>query len=147
MDYPVFALDASTYTTMNEHHVIYNINELNTELLIHMDDTYARGYNISGVQHISSNNEPWSLAEVTRIVRDNICWFRVPTVLLNTEIGHHVYKLTLTNESSLQYFRYISYTIQNSNPEKPYVYMNRNTETVVPSDDDTDMEEADELHT
>jgi hypothetical protein len=57
-------------------------------------------------------------------------WIDIKSTALNMDVGHHVYKLHFrqkyTNVLSNLFF---AYTIQNDNPEKPYIYMNREIET------------------
>lgn len=63
-------------------------------------------------------------------------WVDIPTENLNRINGKHVYKLSFMNERTNNYINvYISYIIQDDNPQKDYIYMsNRYTE------DDEDKE-------
>ena len=59
---------------------------------------------------------------------DNIClhraWIDIPVTSLDLGIGYHLYTVQLvnihTNDIANLYF---SYTIQNNEPEKPYLYL------------------------
>lgn len=61
------------------------------------------------------------------VYRDNMRpWLRVPVDVLNKDIGQHTYKLHFVNiHTSLELDLYIQYIIQDDNPDKPYIYMNR----------------------
>lgn len=53
-------------------------------------------------------------------------WIRIPSSMMNLEDGQHTYKLSFINILTDDVFSlYISYIIQNDNPDKPYIYMNR----------------------
>lgn len=62
-------------------------------------------------------------------------WLRIEQTMLNLAPGKHIYKLGFvnryTNETTDYYFSYI---LQDSNPEQPYIYMNRNTDSTPGSD-------------
>ena len=51
---------------------------------------------------------------------------RVPSNMLCIDIGLHQYELTFINTINADnYHYYFQYIIQDDNPEKPYIYMNR----------------------
>lgn len=57
-------------------------------------------------------------------------WLRIQQNMLNLTVGKHVYKLSFINrytDDIVDY--YFSYILQDSNPDKPYIYMNRDTDT------------------
>lgn len=56
-------------------------------------------------------------------------WVKIDTHGLNTEIGTHIYQLKYISANSTdETILYFSYVIQNNNPNKPYIYMQRTDE-------------------
>lgn len=59
-------------------------------------------------------------------IRDKYPWIKVKSSGLNQSIGTHVYALDYVNPSTNDTMSiYFAYIIQDDNPEKPYIYMNR----------------------
>lgn len=53
-------------------------------------------------------------------------WIELNCKDLDSSIGYHVYKLQFIVHRTMDVFDcYFSYTVQDNNPEKPYLYMNR----------------------
>lgn len=70
------------------------------------------------------------------IVRDgHEVWMRVDTSMFSSSIGFHLYKFSFVDTSS-DYITplYFAYTIQDDNPDKPYVYMKPRTPKSVKND-------------
>lgn len=62
-------------------------------------------------------------------------WLRIAQKMLNLAAGKHVYKLSFVNRytnDTVDY--YFSYILQDSCPEQPYIYMNRNIDSTPGSD-------------
>ena len=52
-------------------------------------------------------------------------WIRIDSCILDTSIGQHTYRFQFINrETDDVYSLYLSYIIQDDNPDRPYVYMN-----------------------
>lgn len=55
-------------------------------------------------------------------------WVDIKQSLLNTSIGQHTYRLVFTiNDHMLTASCWFSYIIQDNNPDKPYIYMKRDS--------------------
>lgn len=64
-------------------------------------------------------------------------WIEIESKVLDTKPGLHIYMLKWINKVTLDvHLQYFSYSIQTDNPEKPYIYMDRDkkAETVYPLD-------------
>lgn len=73
------------------------------------------------------DDEPEAVDYVDLASRDCMRpWIRMPSKLLDTNSGHHLYKLVFINKKTDDIFSFfVSYIIQDDNPDKPYIYMNR----------------------
>lgn len=55
-------------------------------------------------------------------------WLEIVTDWLDTTAGHHIYRLYFADVFDSDFFElYISYIIQDNSPDKPYIYMKRDT--------------------
>lgn len=53
-------------------------------------------------------------------------WIRIISDILDWDIGLHIYQLSLVNKYSNDVVSvYFGYIVQDDDPEKPYIYMNR----------------------
>lgn len=125
MDDLVCKLDATTYIGLPKKTKVFNLNTLEHFVWIHLPDKITHD---------------WALFEVLEIVPDrkSVCyediiqrdcgkpWLKVASNELNTNPGQHVYKLSFVNIVNNDVVSlYISYIIQDDNPDKSYVYMHR----------------------
>lgn len=117
-------LDYYTYIRipeyMNINQQLYSITEVNTSTLSEPVDLYAY------------------------IQRDYLRpWLKIQTDMFNLMVGFHMYKFafvdTETNDTTCLYF---IYHIQNDNPEKPYIYMNRDVDNDINKAIDSEVENS-----
>ena len=132
---PVSSLDAVRYNELGSSTPVWNLNQVNYYVWINLNPEYtkyARLYEVAEV--VPSGSEPNILAlnafEVT-----SMSWVRVLSQMLNMKCGKHTYKLsfvdTCTNDT---FFLFVSYIIQDDNPEKPYIYMQPSSSEEYPED-------------
>lgn len=109
---------------------VVNFNELSTYMWVQIPNNEAPYVVLTDVQDMNVTPAA-SLDYSEKVTRDNRnCWMRIDLTLLNTEIGLHVYKFLFTNSiTSEEVSLYLAYSIQNDNPDKPYIYMDRSENT------------------
>ena len=57
-------------------------------------------------------------------------WIDIQATILDTMTGQHVYRMTFQKpDCKLKATCWFSYIIQDNNPEKPYIYMNRDEDS------------------
>ena len=60
------------------------------------------------------------------IEQETITWLKIFSQELNLDPGQHIYKLTfIDHDKHTEVIQFISYIIQTSDVEKPYIYMER----------------------
>lgn len=52
-------------------------------------------------------------------------WYKISSMILDTEVGHHQYKMKFSRLNEDDVNLYFSYNIYDDKLEKPYVYMDR----------------------
>lgn len=121
---PIKYLVASTYNRINEHVQVFNKSELEYYLWIKLDVDIPSTYVLLNSYELIGGKREESITHV--FIRDNPTWIKAPTELLNLLPGYHIYRLefveTSTSNTVSLYFAYI---LQDDNPSKPYIYMNR----------------------
>lgn len=124
-DYPVNIIEACIYKNLPKHTKVWNTDTLEHHTWINVPVELSKSHELFQVDEISSDNIEVDFTD--KIMREcNRPWFKVTTSILNTDPGQHIYKMSFinrfTNDISCLYFSYI---IQDDDPEKPYIYMNR----------------------
>ena len=124
MTHPVFKLEACEYGQLNKHTQVFNVNVIEHFVYIYMSPEIAKGFSLFEVSKVSPDQ--FEIHDIqTYFFRENYCWLRVKSEALSKEAGQHTYKLSLINEAKDIVSLFISYIIQDDNPDKPYIYMNR----------------------
>lgn len=124
MEYPVCKLEACTYNELSKHTRIFNRNELDSALWIYLVPDVCRDLNIVELKEIVPAT--MSLVEESEVSRDRTCWIQLDITKLNLSSGQHVYKLLLEHKDTADKISlFFSYIIQDDNPDKSYVYMNK----------------------
>lgn len=73
-------------------------------------------------------NELEEVPDATQYRPIGTCWVNIPTSVLKTDVGFHKYQFEFVDCVTLDTLHlYCAYTIQDDNPEKPYIYMNEET--------------------
>ena len=118
-------LVACTYSQINLYTYVINKNAIEYETWIKLPSEFGKEFVLYEVKEISPLYKELDFLHVI----EHVCckpWLKAISSGLNLDPGQHVYKLSFINKfnnniSSL----YISYIIQDDNPDKPYVYMDR----------------------
>lgn len=118
-------LNACIYRNRISNSVILSLDYMDDYVFVKLPDDALLDNKITSISEISytlpdETNEPEFECMCNRP------WLKIKFNTLNTDIGMHIYRISLfnnyTEDSGSLYF---SYQIQNSNPDKPYIYMNR----------------------
>lgn len=124
MNTPVVQLDACEYSKLAQHTPVFNKDSLTYFFYIHVDPDIVRECFLYQVDEISEKSSKRVNPNV--IKHDCNCWYKGITELMNTNPGKHTYKMSFVeNKTNVTFSLYISYIIQDDNPELPYVYMKR----------------------
>lgn len=124
MEYPVCKLDACNYNELSKHTKVYNINCIDQFVWIYLSPDICSHLDIFRIEEIV----PSTQADVDGgcVSREGTCWIKLCSSGLSMLPGQHVYKITMLHRHTADLVPlYFSYILQDDNPEKPYVYMNK----------------------
>lgn len=116
-------LEACPYKDLSKHSKVFNIHALEYHLWIYLEPDTVREAVFLGAEEVGPN------ADNSRIFPDTFerkseCWIRVNRGYLSDTIGKHTIKLMFVDRyTDTDFSLFVSYYMQNDNPEKPYVYM------------------------
>ena len=121
-------VNACGYKDLAKNCKIYNKNELEYFTWIYLDPEDVRDATLLDVQEM--NDGPTDFRYNHNVIqRKSTCWLRCITEFLNLLPGKHTYKISMINRVTDSVFSlYISYIIQDDNPDKPYKYMKEEQE-------------------
>ena len=125
MEQAISKVDACNYNELSKHTPIFNAKTLGTSISVYLKPEVARDLDLYQLDDISTDTVE---VPVTGFVtRTNVCWFDILTSILDRTPGHHIYRMSLINKRNTQetVFQYFAYIIQDDNPNKPYVYMDK----------------------
>lgn len=129
MEYNVFRLFAETYQNLPQVTVVVNKNELPYFIWVKIPSMYKNEFELIKFEEVN-NSESAKLDMDESISRDGCRpWFKVKSRCLNLTSGQHIYRMSLVNvcNDSMVYL-YFSYILQDDDPDKSYIYMNRSEE-------------------
>ena len=125
MSYHAFELDAVPHKDVALYSKVFSAQEVEYFLFVRVSAEIAHHFTLYQVDEIRDDAEfvcPKDLWEHD----PGRMWYRFNSAKLNMETGYHTYRLsfvnTYTNDTMILY---IAYVIQNNNPDKPYMYMNK----------------------
>lgn len=128
MRLPVVKLDACLYGELSANAIVFNRNELTDCIWVSLPEVINHSTVLYQVEEISPACSEIEFSDF--IERDNgRPWLKVNVSKLNIDPGYHAYKLLFMEPGShTTYAVYIAYIIQDDNPERPYIYINRSKE-------------------
>lgn len=135
MDYRFKNEAVPTLNRISTHAVPYSdivmytpvINQLQFDDVLWVDMLNIRPHDVT-VEDITNydTGEEVEISEYTYFRNMKSSWIRLSTEVLDNEVGMHTYKIELTDDRTKdKLYLYFSYTIQDDNLDKPYVYMER----------------------
>mgnify|MGYP007069998203 CR=1 FL=1 len=121
-------LEACVYEDLPKYTKVFNEDTAEYHLWIYLNPAYVRNTYLYEAKEIGPNADNSKLFLDT-FKRESQCWIKVKREYLNNKIGKHIYKLSFVNkETDADFSLYVSYYLQNDNPEKPYVYIEKAAE-------------------
>lgn len=121
---PVSQLQAVRYNELGSATPVWNLNQVNYYVWINLTPSYAQNAQVYEIAEVLGEDKQPNVLTLNAFEHCSTCWIRVTAQMLNMKSGKHTYKLsfvdTCTNDT---FFLFISYIIQDDNPDKPYVYM------------------------
>ena len=106
-----------------ENVTVLNRNEIEYFVYLHIPENLAIHSELFGVGDLDHVDVPIDYED---LIQRNCKrpWLRVESRLLDLTAGQHTYRFSFVNqETDDVYSLYISYIIQDDNPDKPYIYM------------------------
>lgn len=123
-------LDSGKYEEASSLHKVFNYRCLNEELLVKLPEVILpRKFQLSSIFQVSPVIKELDSIHVESCKQTNT-WLIIPWNILDRSVGYHIYKIVFRNlyMPTFDCDVYFSYTIQNDDPEKPYIYMKRDEE-------------------
>lgn len=103
---------------------VFNIQNFANTICVKLPDNFPRDFELIGMYNLETNSGVDFEDYVEHIMYKP--WVDIQRSILSTEIGQHTYRLDFMQQGfSMCATCWFSYIIQDNNPEKPYVYMNR----------------------
>lgn len=128
----IMSLEASTYANLAKHNKVFNKSAIEYHLWIYLDPSDVRDAFFLGAKEIGPHADNSKLFPDT-FVREGQCWIRANTEYLDLVAGTHIIKLSFVDRfTDTDFSLFVSYIIQDDNPEKPYVYMKEDEVPEVP---------------
>lgn len=134
MTKPVIQLTACNYSDIGRNTPVLNKQQLDYYMYVYISPDVDRLATLFDVTEITGTYSAPALEGA--FDKDSPCWIKVTTGLINLSPGKHTYKLSFVDTSDDSTFsQYVSYIIQDDNPYKPYIYMDRECECGHPCTD------------
>ena len=125
MEDKIMKLEACRYADLAKHTKVFNALALEYHLWIYLDPEDVRTAYFIGAEEIGPNADNSRIFPDT-FYRDSQCWIRVNRGYLGDKCGKHTIKLNFVERyTDTDFSLYVSYYMQNDNPDKPYVYMHK----------------------
>lgn len=127
-EFPSFHLDAVTHDKMSYVSELFSRQQVEPYLYVKIPPYIAREYELTQVDEIKDRAYPLESkdSDETPLWEHDSrrMWYKFRSDILDMETGYHNYRLTFQNRiTGDTCLLYIAYTIQNNNPDKPYIYM------------------------
>ena len=101
---------------------VFNLKRFGPTLHVQIEKYVHKNYRLMRIFNVDT------CENVGTYYYDELChpWVDIPVDLLNLSIGLHTYSLEFINlVTGDTFYQYFNYTIQDDDPDKPYIYMNR----------------------
>ena len=126
LEFPVCRIESCAFNDLPKHTPLWNSKTVEEHIWVHVHPEITQSAEVCGLQRVEDKN----LREVdyTGHMVQEACkpWFCIDKEILSMTPGLHIYKMQfVTTITPLPFSVYFSYIIQEDDPEKPYIYMNR----------------------
>lgn len=119
-------LIASKHENMAKNSKQFNLAELDYFLYVQLDPPLSSKWYLYRIEEKMKDGSLKKIPFPNTVKRESPTWLKFATDYINKSIGLHSYKLTFVDrETDISISLWFSYSIQNDNPDKPYVYMER----------------------
>lgn len=129
MNYPTLYLECSTKSDVNLFSQTLNRVEVEDTIWIHFPDSLSKNLTLYDIAQVSPNV---GSVRIDHNCVEQVCnrpWIKVKTYVFDLSIGYHLYKLKFLHKHTNDIVQlYTSYTIYDSQPDRPYIYNNTNKE-------------------
>ena len=124
----IMSLEACKYDDLAKYSKIFNSKAVEYHLWIYLNPEDVRTAYFYGAEEIGPNANNSTIFPDT-FIRESECWIRVNREWISNSVGKHIIKLMFVDRfTDTDFSLYVSYYIQNDNPDKPYVYMKETKE-------------------
>ena len=104
---------------------IYNSKDFSEIVCIKLPPQMPRDMDLTEIYNLNASEDVDFADQVTR--DEHRPWIDISSTILDQTPGQHIYRMTFQKEDcKLKANCWFSYIIQENNPEKPYIYMDRN---------------------
>lgn len=126
----VFQLNACSYEDISSNTPVINKANFDHFLWIRLPVEIARYCSLYQLDEMVPKHR--IVSHVGFVERDSDRpWLKLTSEILDSTVGKHLYKLCFVHRVTNDVLNlYFSYTIQDDDPDKPYVYMNQEDESV-----------------
>lgn len=108
--------------------IIYNKKDFSEVVCVKLPPQLPREMQLVEIYNLNSGEELDFTDFATR--DNNRPWIDIQSSILDTTVGQHTYRMTFAQEEvKLSATCWFSYIIQDNNPEKPYIYMDRSEDS------------------
>lgn len=122
-------LIASTYEEISKNSKIFNLAELDYFLYVKLEPPLSSEWYLYRIEEKMKDGSLKKIHFPDTVRKESPTWLKFTTDFINKEIGMHTYKITFVDtKTDVLISLWFAYIIQNDNPDKPYVYMNREEE-------------------
>ena len=121
--YPVFMLEATTHDEASINNKLFSTSQIEHFLYVKIPAEVTKRFGLYQVSEIRDTAEV--LSDENLWEHDpNRVWYRFRSDKLNMTAGYHQYRLSFVNLFTNETCElFMSYTIQDNSPDKPYYYM------------------------
>lgn len=103
---------------------IYNSKDFDEIVCVKLPPQMPRDMDLIEIYNLNASKDVDFADQVAR--DEHRPWIDISSSILDLGIGQHTYRITFAKENcKLKATCWFSYIIQDNNPEKPYIYMNR----------------------
>lgn len=119
--------EACSYRDIPKHTPVVNLSDITHKVYIHLSDSSCSHLKLFQIDSVLPNTGECDILD--KVIREcNRPWLCISSNYLDLSEGQHIYKLYLIDIYTHDiYHYYVSFIIQNDDPEKPFIYMNRGT--------------------
>lgn len=129
MNYPTFYLECSTKSDVSVFSKTFNRADILNHIWIHFPDSLSKSLTLYDISQVSPSVCPIHMDDNSIEQVCNRPWIKIKSYVFDLSIGYHLYKLMFLHKLTEEVVQlYTSYTVYDSSPDRPYIYMNKNKE-------------------